>query len=59
MSGLLYNYVINSACKYVKAEYLQHHKDEEAVEVDKFTAVLAANYKNLPDDAVYHLNKIR
>ena len=43
----------------MKAEYLQHHKDDEAVEVDKFTAVLAANYKNLSGDAVYHLNKIR
>jgi len=53
------SHVINSACKYVKADYLEHHKDDEAAEMDKFTAVLAANYKNLFCDAVYHLNKIR
>nr|XP_054761399.1 uncharacterized protein LOC129267799 [Lytechinus pictus] len=52
-------YLLKSSSKILKAMYLMDDKDNEADQIDRFTAVLDLQHNQIFGDATYHLNKRR
>ena len=50
-------YLLKSSAKILKATYLVQENDDQALEIDKFVAILDLNHNYIFGDAIYGINK--